>query len=1001
MRLHRLTVTAIGPFADTQHIDFERLGEGGLFLLEGPTGAGKSTVLDAITFALFGGVASEDADSGRLHSHFADEDVRPEVQLEFSVSGTTLRVTRNPAYQRSKMRGSGTTVEKSAAHLQRRVDGTWESVSDKQDEIGVLVEQQLGLNRAQFTQVVLLPQGEFARFLRADDDARRKLLTKIFGAQRFDHITSWLELQAKAARGEQREAEVRIGEVLSAAIEAGHVPNDISEEWRALTARWLPGAADQLNSAMAAYGADLTARCESATLDQTAAEMRQREVSVRLAALRQESERIQQRKVALQRQATHRKLAEEYSANVGRLAAARRAGTVEPLVDVLSEARSLLAVAELRAESAAGGETSDVGSDWEVLRTQGQGDMATAASLAELAKEERGIPARRREIEDIGEQIKGADRRRATLAVEAEELPARIARGERAVADAQQASARIDGLNKDLETWRIRLEAVRSIADLKPQRDVAVGLRTAAIDRHIAAVDEHQGLMQARLDGMTGELAATLIDGVPCHVCGSTEHPAPAPSAVGQVTADQIEAAATRRDEALKDREAAEASYLDIRTLLLQEEVRAGNATLEEASSSVERLTRELAAARETAENGDEPQEELTQLRSRSGAISAETNEISELVAALTARRRSLTEDLESDTAAIAEAARGRATVADRITELEASARRLLALADATKDLAAARERCREAEAAALTAAEAQGFDALDGVSDALMSVTALDQLEKAIAAWEAEEAAVNALLTTSEQMGVDVAREAEVTSALGIAQDALRVADEALQEAIAHREQWATRLTRFTERSAEVQQCLAAREDLSVSHAALIDMDSLARGVGNAVHRMTLTTYVLRLWFELVVQAANTRLQRIAGGKFELRRTEESGNALSRVGLGLSVFDRHTGKERSPKSLSGGETFYTSLALALGLADVVQGEAGGASLQTLFIDEGFGSLDSDTLEEVLNVIDSLRDNGRTVGIVSHVDELKERVPERLEVRRLRPDGPSVVRVLA
>ncbi len=163
----------------------------------------------------------------------------------------------------------------------------------------------------------------------------------------------------------------------------------------------------------------------------------------------------------------------------------------------------------------------------------------------------------------------------------------------------------------------------------------------------------------------------------------------------------------------------------------------------------------------------------------------------------------------------------------------------------------------------------------------------------------------------------------------------------------------------------------------------------------------MTLTTYVLRHWFNSVIAAANLRLATIAGGRYELRRSELATAKNERVGLGLAVMDRHTGVERSPRSLSGGETFYTSLALALGLADVVQAEAGGASLETLFVDEGFGSLDADTLDEVLDIIDGLRGRGRAVGIVSHVAELKERVPERLEIRRSRRDGPSTIRVVA
>jgi exonuclease SbcC len=204
----------------------------------------------------------------------------------------------------------------------------------------------------------------------------------------------------------------------------------------------------------------------------------------------------------------------------------------------------------------------------------------------------------------------------------------------------------------------------------------------------------------------------------------------------------------------------------------------------------------------------------------------------------------------------------------------------------------------------------------------------------------------------------------------------------------------------RFTERLSEVQACAAERADLAASGEELVALDLYARGMAGSP-RMSLVTFVLRYWFEQVVSAANVRLESMSAGKYELLRIDEAARKDARVGLGLAVLDRHTGRERSPGTLSGGETFYTSLALALGLADVVVAQAGGAQLDTLFIDEGFGSLDPDTLDDVMGVIDDLRGNGRVIGIVSHVPELKERIAERLTVRRVRPDGPSTVDVRA
>lgn len=213
MRLHSLELQAFGPYATPQQLDFDRLTSGGLFLLEGPTGAGKSTILDAITFALYGGLAGAESADDRLHSDFAGPDVEPRVRLEFSLDGVRYLLTRVPEHQRLKRRGHGYTTEPMRVHLQRMRGGRWVSLSSNKAEVGEAITTAIGLNLAQFTQVMLLPQGEFARFLRSDDDTRRALLTKLFGTQLYDAITAELDRRrAEAIRARQRaEADVGTG----------------------------------------------------------------------------------------------------------------------------------------------------------------------------------------------------------------------------------------------------------------------------------------------------------------------------------------------------------------------------------------------------------------------------------------------------------------------------------------------------------------------------------------------------------------------------------------------------------------------------------------------------------------------------------------------------------------------------------------------------------------------------------------------------------------------
>ena len=220
MRLHSLELTAFGPYAREQRIDFARLSSSGLFLLEGPTGSGKTTILDAITFALYGGLAGDESAEDRLRSHFAAPDAEPSVSLEFSVRGVRHRLTRAPEHQRPKRRGDGFTTEAAHVHLQRHEGGGWVSLSANKAEAGEMITELIGLNRAQFTQVMLLPQGQFAKFLQAADDERRVLLSKLFGTQLYDRITAELDRRRAAAIRQRQDAEAAIDAATSAAAEA-------------------------------------------------------------------------------------------------------------------------------------------------------------------------------------------------------------------------------------------------------------------------------------------------------------------------------------------------------------------------------------------------------------------------------------------------------------------------------------------------------------------------------------------------------------------------------------------------------------------------------------------------------------------------------------------------------------------------------------------------------------------------------------------------------------
>jgi exonuclease SbcC len=330
---------------------------------------------------------------------------------------------------------------------------------------------------------------------------------------------------------------------------------------------------------------------------------------------------------------------------------------------------------------------------------------------------------------------------------------------------------------------------------------------------------------------------------------------------------------------------------------------------------------------------------------------------------------------------------------------LRAAAGRGRALAAALDRLAGLTAAAHEARSRAAAETLANGFSALAEARQAVLGPAELAELDKQVTSWDEALIRLTAEAEAGDLAGLDPGLAPEAQAAARAAADTLARAAEAEQDVRAAHQAAIAMAARFGQRLGEVRAAEQAHDRLVEATETVIRLASLAKGM-DGHRRVALTTYVLRHWFEQVVAAANGRLSVMSSGRYELKRIDEGENKRQRAGLTLSVIDRHTGEERSPKSLSGGETFYTSLALALGLADVVRAEAGGVDLDTLFIDEGFGSLDADTLDQVLGVIDDLRDCGRVVGIVSHVPDLKDRVAERLEIRRV-GDGSSTLRVVA
>jgi exonuclease SbcC len=994
MRLHSMDVQAFGPYATAQRIDFERLASSGLFLLEGPTGAGKTTILDAITFALYGGLAGEDSADDRLHSDFAAPGLEPSVTVEFSLRGVRHQITRVPAHQRPKKRGGGFTTEPSRVHLQRLERGGWTSLSANQAEAGEIVTEVIGLNRAQFTQVMLLPQGEFARFLRAKDDSRRELLTKLFGTQLYDRITAELDRRRHEA-GQQRERSGQaIAHAVAAAAEAAGLGPEASAEVLSLPggerAVRLKQAADDLASTVALTGEALELAVSQAAAALTA-DQRAKQQAALMTRLTE----------ALARLREHERGQEEHGRRAALLAAARQAEPVQPLLAGVGETEAAVsdardAVLRLVPDP---GDVMLAGPGGPEASARAQAAEREAAALAHLVAAEAALPTRLAALTAGQQAARKASDRVSCLEQSKENLPVRIAALESQLDEARLLASGLDTMRAQQAAIAKQSAAADRLAELASLQEAREQAARVAVDKHQRLTDSYQQQMEARLAGMAAVLAADLADGGSCPVCGSLDHPAPAQPLDGAVTEQDLADAKERRDAAEAERKRAEgerdAIASEVMVCLAVAEDRTSGSLADEAAALAERISR----AQRAAQDADRLAPELAGGRAEQERVGEELLRAATNAAAAREQADQARAELEVLQAELAGAAQGHPAVSARQAALRRAAAADRELAAALDRLAGALAAEQKAHGQAEAEALARGFAGLEDARRAAVSPSALADLEAQVASWNAALAALKAAVRAEDLAGLDPGQAQDVHEAAAATAEALARAQEAEREVRRACELAAERATRLSQRLADVRKAEESHDRLVEATETVIRLANLAKGT-EGHRRVSLTSYVLRLWFEQVVSAANVRLSAMSSGRYELKRIDEGETRRDRTGLTLSVIDRHTGEERSPKSLSGGETFYTSLALALGLADVVKAEAGGVDLDTLFIDEGFGSLDPDTLDQVLAVIDDLRDRGRVVGIVSHVADLKDRVAERLEVRRL-PDGSSAVQVIA
>ncbi|MEW2257266.1 SMC family ATPase [Streptomyces sp. NPDC047869] len=982
MRLHRLDITAFGPFGGSQSVDFDALSAAGLFLLHGPTGAGKTSVLDAVCYALYGTVpgARQTGQGMNLRSDHAEPGTRTGIRLELTVAGRRLEITRQPPWERPKLRGTGTTVDKAQTWL-REYDapaGTWKDLSRSHQEIGEEITQLLGMSREQFCQVVLLPQGDFARFLRADAEARGRLLGRLFDTQRFADVEKRLAERRRAS-----EARVRDGDaaLLAGAHRMQQEAGDAMELPELSPGD--PGLAEAVLEAAALARSTARERLTVARCRLTAAESAHDaarhalDEARELARLQSRFAEARQRAERLQEGADAHLEAQE------RMARARKAETVAPALDLRNAAEDEhREAAGIEARARVGLPGSHAGDGPAGLAAAARraseelGGLESARRaerrLTEAAEERAGLDQQERADEDV---LREADAWLADWDTTRAALRSRVESAQEAATRAEQLAVRREPAQRCLAAARTRDELA---SELERARDRALASRQQAGDARAHWLD----LKEQRLNGIAAELAAQLTDGEPCAVCGATEHPAPAGKVAGHVDRETEERALTDSRRA-EERHAEDERRLGaVREALAAATAEAGDTPTERLAAEADDLEREHTSARRDASVLHAAHEELRRAEQERERRLDERQRAAVRTAARLTRR----EVLEREQAALEKEliqARGSASsVSARAAELERLTARLTEAADAARAAEDAAQRLKDADARLADAAYRAGFETPRAAAAALLDDAAHRQLQHRLDARQTEEAAVRAVLAEAGTAAAAQQPPADPDAAERTAAEAAR----RLREAASARDAADRRRTELDRLSARAAEGVRRLAPLREEYDRVARLAALTAGTSaDNERRMRLESYVLAARLEQVAAAATVRLHRMSSGRYTLVHSDDR-TGRGRSGLGLHVVDAWTGRERDTATLSGGETFFASLALALGLADVVTDEAGGVRLDTLFIDEGFGSLDDQTLDEVLDVLDTLRERDRSVGIVSHVADLRRRVHAQLEV---------------
>lgn len=912
MKPLKLTLSAFGPYAEKTEIDFTKLGGKGLFLVTGDTGAGKTTIFDGITFALYGETSGGIRESGMLRSKYAAPDVPTYAELVFLYRNKEYVVKRSPDYERLKARGTGTTVQKGEAVLKYSDSRT---PVTKVREVTQAVTELIGLDIKQFTQIAMIAQGDFRKLLLAETEARGIIFRKLFHTDIYHIIQDKLKQEAGGLDKEYKELLRSIRQYME---QVKYGEDSLSEEWKKISGRGLEGNVE-----------------EAMEILRTLIKRDEESLNQINAAVSEVERKLQGINQALGK--THKEI--EAKKNLDGKYARRE--ELYPRLMLLKE----------KFEKA---EKENVLTESLVLSIEGEREnLKNFGRLEFLEKEIQKSKAERIRLLNLKESN---ERKKENLTAYTEELRAEF----EAVKDVEIRFLHVERELRELELKSEKLEKVKTdgISYRKLQRELEE--KQKSYKQSALSLERSRALLQntekAFLDAQAGLLAAELKEGEKCPVCGSLHHPLPA----------SYRQEAPSREMLKKQRK--EVSMLEKQTSDFSAQAGAAGSILQKAAADFEAGYREFFAGED-------------QLR---------TEKIQKTQEIFEAKRLSLKEKLQQTAVKIKRKKFLEKEIQNEQEQMEALKKQAAAIAEQTAANAAGEEQLVKQRMDVL---KELGEKTKEEVTDRIHIFSE----KKAVIEAQYREAGKKLEACQKEMTEVLAAvsvLEAQLKESQNVSLEELETAQERLvqekEKLCAKRDDFNVRIENnigIIRKTEKQQRVLIKAEERWKWMKSLSDT---ANGTITGKTRIMLETYIQTYYFDRIIARANVRFMTMSGGQYELERRKESKSRVGKSGLELDVIDHYNGTVRSVKTLSGGETFQASLSLALGLSDEIQTSAGGVQLDMMFVDEGFGSLDEEALDQAVKALKDLSEDSRLVGIVSHVAELKERIDRKIIVKKVK-----------